>query len=115
MASSEPWEARWGQKSGHLHHPARGWRVKCSVCGWTGYRWGQDCECYEDWVMYCKPWSPGPGCPSNIEWPCPRRCMVDGTTSPSGRIMFLSDSAVRVMYRDSRGEVFPKAKGVSSP
>lgn len=47
-------------------------RVKCSACNWTGYRRGLQCECYEDWSMYCRPWSPGPGCPSGILWPCPQ-------------------------------------------
>lgn len=42
-------------------------------CGWRGYRHAAvECECYDIWGMYCRPTSPGPGCPSGIVWPCPR-------------------------------------------
>lgn len=44
------------------------------ACGWTGVRTAYhfDCECYDIWTMYCRPLSPGPGCPSGIVWPCPK-------------------------------------------
>jgi len=48
------------------------YRVRCTVCGWTGYRHARDCECYEDWVMYCRPDTPGPGCPNWVTYPCPK-------------------------------------------
>jgi hypothetical protein len=49
-----------------------GIRVRCTDCGWTGYRHGLECECYEDWAIYCSPWSPGPGCPSGVLYRCPQ-------------------------------------------
>lgn len=48
------------------------YRVRCIVCGWTGYRFALECECYEDWAMYCRPNSPGPGCPAWVTYPCPK-------------------------------------------
>lgn len=48
------------------------WRVRCFNCGWRGIRTSITCECYEDWAPYCRPGSPGPGCPSGVVWPCPR-------------------------------------------
>ncbi len=60
---------------GELKLAKRGYAVLCKDkdCGWKGYRKGyNECECYEDWAMCCRPWSPGPGCPSWILWPCPR-------------------------------------------
>jgi len=54
------------------------YRVKCNVCGWTGIRHARDCECYEDWSMYCRPWTPGPGCPSWVTYPCPQRHLRPG-------------------------------------
>lgn len=47
-------------------------RVKCTDCGWTGYRRGLECCCYDEYAWYCRPWSPGPGCPSGILYGCPR-------------------------------------------
>lgn len=47
-------------------------RVRCGDCGWTGYRGGLPCECYDENAWYCRPWSPGPGCPSGILYGCPR-------------------------------------------
>ena len=42
-------------------------------CGWKGYRTASvGCECYDEWRMYCRPLTPGPGCPSGVVWPCPR-------------------------------------------
>lgn len=42
-------------------------------CGWSGVRsYHVECECYDIWRLYCRPLSPGPGCPSGIDWPCPR-------------------------------------------
>lgn len=53
--------------------------VKCKKCTWKGNRQGRyQCECYDEWAHYCKPWAPGPGCPSWILWPCPR-CNNDTT------------------------------------
>jgi|WetSurMetagenome_2_1015567.scaffolds.fasta_scaffold674082_2 hypothetical protein len=81
----------------HWEHPTRGYLVRCSVCGWQGYRRGYpDCECYEDWVMYCRPWSPGPGCPRWVEWPCPEKHLIDGRVWPDD-FWRTSDSAVRVV------------------
>jgi hypothetical protein len=50
----------------------RRYRVTCRDCGWKGYRIAHDCECYEDWVLYCRPTTPGPGCPSWVTYPCPK-------------------------------------------
>lgn len=72
--------------------PGEKWRVRCigrtvhgvrdgftyvkdkwGPCGWTGVRTdGMQCECYDEWTMYCRPLTPGPGCPRGIDWPCPR-------------------------------------------
>jgi hypothetical protein len=42
-------------------------------CGWTGVRTDSlECECYDIWTLYCRPMSPGPGCPRGIDWPCPK-------------------------------------------
>jgi hypothetical protein len=42
-------------------------------CGWTGVRTDHiDCECYDLYAFYCRPLTPGPGCPRGINWPCPR-------------------------------------------
>lgn len=50
------------------------WRVKCTnpQCRWTGVRVATECECYDEYALYCHPGSPGPGCPSGVVWPCPR-------------------------------------------
>lgn len=55
-----------------LHHPTRGYAVRCDRCNWRGYRNGLQCECYDEYAYYCRPWSPGPGCPSGILYRCPR-------------------------------------------
>jgi len=47
-------------------------RVRCLLCEWKGVRTPLDCECYDVRAMYCRPGSPGPGCPSGVVWPCPR-------------------------------------------
>lgn len=31
-----------------------------------------ECECYDIWTLYCKPFAPGPGCPRGVNYPCPR-------------------------------------------
>lgn len=43
-------------------------------CGWSGVRsaYAIECECYDLYALYCRPLTPGPGCPSGIDWPCPR-------------------------------------------
>lgn len=66
------------------------YRVRCTVCGWRGYRHAADCECYEDWAMYCRPQSPGPGCPSWVTYPCPKGHLANGRTT----LWRESDSAV---------------------
>lgn len=48
------------------------WRVHCPDCGWRGVRTSTQCECYDEWRMYCRPNSPGPDCPSRVTWPCPK-------------------------------------------
>lgn len=58
----------WGTVDGHS-------RVVDSTagCGWIGVRTDHiECECYDEWGMYCRPLTPGPGCPRGIAWPCPR-------------------------------------------
>ena len=72
--------------------PWNRYRVRCSVCNWRGYRHARDCECYEDWVMYCRPESPGPGCPSWVTWPCPRGHLRSGIDRDY--LWTTSDSAV---------------------
>ena len=42
-------------------------------CGWTGVRTDAlECECYDEYAHYCRPTTPGPGCPRGVVWPCPR-------------------------------------------
>lgn len=42
-------------------------------CGWSGVRTDSiECECYDIWSLYCHPFTPGPGCPRGLDWPCPR-------------------------------------------
>lgn len=46
---------------------------KIPGCGWTGIRTDSfQCECYDLYALYCRPLTPGPGCPRGIDWPCPR-------------------------------------------
>jgi hypothetical protein len=46
---------------------------KWDRCGWTGVRTDRiECECYDIYTLYCRPLTPGPGCPRGIDWPCPR-------------------------------------------
>lgn len=68
--------------------PGEKWRMRCigkieridgvmashrPGCGWRGVRsYHIECECYDIWTLYCRPLTPGPGCPSGIAWPCPR-------------------------------------------
>lgn len=47
-------------------------KVACPKCGWKGSRQGEECACYDEYAMYCRPDSPGPGCPSGVRWPCPK-------------------------------------------
>lgn len=81
-------------------------RVEClnPACGWVGYRSPHPdlgCECYSDYAYYCRPSSPGPGCPNgaNLRARCPR-CRSDWT--PDRRNLFRSDymSARQVWSRD---------------
>lgn len=75
------------------------YRVRCTGCGWRGVRHARDCECYEDWSPYCKPWSPGPGCPSWVTWPCPKKCLhprPDGT--PRTHLYDTPDSMVEITH-----------------
>lgn len=46
--------------------------VECVACRWTGMRKAAECECYDDFAMWCRPAAPGPGCPGSVIWPCPR-------------------------------------------
>ncbi len=66
----------------------RKYRVHCLKpgCGWRGVRTDSvECECYEDWAAYCRPGTPGPGCPRGIVWPCPRCGRVERSMSfPEG-------------------------------
>lgn len=49
------------------------WRVRCLQCDWRGVRTDSvGCECYPEYAAYCRPGTPGPGCPRGIVWPCPR-------------------------------------------
>ena len=49
------------------------YRVKCTRCKWRGVRTDHvECECYPEWAVWCRPSSPGPGCPSGILWSCPK-------------------------------------------
>jgi len=47
-------------------------KVICVYCHWTGRRAGLECACYDEYAYYCRPWSPGPGCPSSILYGCPK-------------------------------------------
>ena len=77
------------------------WRVRCLECSWRGVRTDGQCECYEDWAMYCRPGTPGPGCPRGVVWPCPR-C---GRVAESGRYpdgsTVVADGQVRRRTRDA--------------
>jgi hypothetical protein len=55
-----------------MSFPGEKWRVCCKVCGWKGVRTSIQCECYDEYALYCRPSAPGPGCPSGVIWPCPR-------------------------------------------
>jgi hypothetical protein len=70
-------------------------RVEClnPECGWVGYRSPHplnECACYADYAYYCRPDTPGPGCPNgaNLRARCPR-CHSDWT--PDHRDLFRSD------------------------
>lgn len=59
------------------------YRVDClnPACGWIGYRKPHplnECACYDEYAWYCRPSSPGPGCPNgaNLYANCPR-CKSD--------------------------------------
>ena len=65
--------------------PGQKWRVHCLICNWRGRRTATQCECYEDWAMYCRPGSPGPGCPSGVVWACPKCGWQEpSATGPNG-------------------------------
>ena len=71
------------------------YRVEClnPQCGWVGYRSPNplnECACYSDYAYYCRPESPGPGCPNgaNLRARCPR-CRSDWM--PDHRDLFRSD------------------------
>ena len=40
--------------------------VELGKCWCGGKMIRLDCECYEDWAMYCTPERPGPGCPNGM-------------------------------------------------
>lgn len=70
-------------------------RVEClnPACGWVGYRSPHplnECECYADYAPYCRPQSPGPGCPNgaNLRARCPR-CLSDW--EPDRRNLFRTE------------------------
>ncbi|WP_112469433.1 hypothetical protein [Streptomyces triticisoli] len=53
------------------------YRIDCTNCGWHGYRRPHplnECACYDEYAWYCRPNSPGPGCPNgaNLFAVCPR-------------------------------------------
>jgi hypothetical protein len=59
------------------------YRVEClnPSCTWVGYRSPHplnECACYDEYAWYCRPTSPGPGCPNgaNLRARCPR-CKSD--------------------------------------
>jgi hypothetical protein len=61
----------------------RRYRVEClnPACAWVGYRSPHplnDCACYSEYAYYCRPETPGPGCPNgaNLRARCPR-CKSD--------------------------------------
>ena len=60
------------------------WSVRCLKCKWRGVRTDGQCECYEDWGVYCRPGTPGPGCPRGVVWPCPR---CKGTVVAVGSVL----------------------------
>lgn len=60
-------------------------RVRCVKCHWRGIRTRIQCECYDIWAMYCRPGSPGPGCPAGVVWPCPRCGPVDNISGSGAR------------------------------
>ncbi len=56
---------------------SRRYRIDCTNCGWVGYRRPHplnECACYDEYAWYCRPNSPGPGCPNgaNLFALCPR-------------------------------------------
>jgi hypothetical protein len=75
------------------------YRVRCTICGWAGYRHARDCECYLENVLYCTPDSPGQGCPSWITYPCPKgHLRVGKGYGPAKKWLWReSDSAVVVV------------------
>lgn len=56
------------------------WRVRCRTCEWRGVRTDGECECYPDYAAYCRPGTPGPGCPRGVAWSCPRCGYILPTT-----------------------------------
>lgn len=71
MASGEKWRMRCIGKA--VREPSGAVTGVGPGCGWRGVRTHHlQCECYDIWRMYCRPLTPGPGCPSGIVSPCPR-------------------------------------------
>ena len=41
-------------------------RTRCVFCGERYAKRIADCECYDEYAMYCRQGSPGPGCPNGL-------------------------------------------------
>lgn len=58
------------------------YRVRCLHCGWRSVRVDSiPCLCYADHAAFCKPGTPGPGCPRGLVYPHPKcsgQVVVDG-------------------------------------
>jgi hypothetical protein len=76
-------------------------RVQCWNCNWSGVRTDGQCECYDEWRMYCRAGSPGPGCPRGVVWPCPK-CGPNVVGSVTG---FTEHSSVRAVGPVTRKQV----------
>lgn len=63
---------------------------KWESCGWKGVRTAGQCECYDEWTLCCRPTTPGPGCPSGVDWSCPR-CKGAVTGKPVERRVPVGD------------------------
>jgi hypothetical protein len=75
----------------------RKWRVRCLICRWRGVRTATECECYDEYALYCRPGAPGPGCPSGVVWPCPHCGRQEaGAKGPNGGFFSNGSSVVGV-------------------